>query len=232
MGPPRIVSSLWITVALLPACGGGGDDGTSADAGPDASGEITAAALRDAIASCTVLGGKYASDDGLPSTIDICTAPNAVFWKSDLDVDCDGKMSAACNLMTDPAYQNQTAATDSQGMPLDAATLPYVVLPSPSTLWNFRMSGLAMGSVVAVIYQDHVEYGIAGDTGPTAIIGEASYRMAELLGINPDPSTGGADAGVAYIAFTGVDAEVMVTEDHDAAVRIGVSRARALLGLP
>ena len=230
MGPPRIVSSMLITVVWLTACGG--DDGTSPDAGPDAGGEVTAAALLDAIASCTVLGGKYASDDSLPATVDICTAPNAVFWKADLDVDCDGKMSAACNLTTDPSYQNQTAATDSQGMPLDAATLPYVVFPSPSTLWNFRTSGLAMGSVVAVIYQDHVEYGVAGDTGPSAIIGEASYRMAELLGIDPDPSTGGADSGVAYIAFTGPDAEVMVTEDHAEAVQIGVAHARALLGLP
>jgi len=224
------MSSMVITVAWLAACGG--DEGMGPDAGPDASSEVTAAGLLDAIASCTVLGGRYASDDSLPATVDICTAPNAVFWKADLDVDCDGKMSVACNLMTDPSYQNQTAATDSQGMPLDAATLPYVVLPSPSTLWSFRTSGLAMGSVVAVIYQDRVEYGVAGDTGPTDIIGEASYRMAELLGIDPDPSTGGADTGVAYIAFTGVDAEVMVTEDHAEAVRIGVSRARALLGLP
>lgn len=214
---------------LLAACGG--DDAMTA--GPDASpSDVTAAALLDAIASCNVVGGPYASDSGGPALVDICAAPAAVFWKADLDVDCDGKTSDVCNFNTDPAYQDQTAASDSQGMPLDAATLPYVVLPSPSTRWSYRTAGLAMGSVVAVIYGDHVEYGVAGDTGPADIIGEASYAMAASLGIDPDPATGGADAGVAYIAFTGPDAEVMVTEDHGEAVRIGVAHARALLGLP
>lgn len=220
-----------VVMLALAACGG--DDGmTGPDAGVDASGEVTAAALLDALASCTVVGGQYATDDSLPATVDICHLPNAVFWKSDLDIDCDGKPSDVCNSLTDPSFQSQTAATDSQGMPLDAATLPYVVLPSPSTRWSYKTSGLAMGSVVAVIYGDHVEYGVAGDTGPTTIIGEASYRMAELLGIDPDPATGGADAGVAFIAFTGADAEVMVTEDHSEAVQIGLAHARALLGLP
>src|SRR6185503_2965501 len=113
--------------------------------------------------------------------IPICGLPGAVFWKADLDVDCDGKMTAQCNLPTDPAYQNQTAATDSMGQPLDAAALPYVVIPGKSTRFDYSAAGLKMGSVFAVIYKDTVMYGVAGDIGPTAIIGEASYRMAELL---------------------------------------------------
>jgi hypothetical protein len=131
--------------------------------------------------------------------------------------------------MTDPSFQAQTSATDSHGNYLDAATLPYVVVPLPSARFDYSAAGLQFGSVIAVIYQDKVEYGVFGDEGPTSIIGEASYRMAQLLGIDPDPSTGGVDSGVAYIAFTGPSAVTMVIEDHDEAVRIGTAKAQALI---
>jgi hypothetical protein len=124
---------------------------------------------------------------------------------------------------------NQTAASDSQGQPLDAAALPYVVLPGKSTRFDYAAAGLKMGSVFAVIYKDTVQYGVAGDVGPTAVIGEASYKMAELLGIDPDPATGGTDEEVDYIGFTGADAVAVPIEDHDRAVSIGLERARALI---
>lgn len=225
----------WVIVllGLVAACG----DDAAMDPGPDAAeilpdapGDPTAAQLLGAISTCNVVGGKYAKDSGGAATVDICGLTGAVFWKADLDVDCDGKMTAKCNLGTDPAYMNQTAATDSMGNALDAAALPYVVVPGVSTRWSYRAAGLAMGSVVAVIYGDHLEYGVLGDVGPVAAIGEASYRMAELLTINPNPSTGGTAAEVAYIAFTGMAAEVDVIEDHAMAVEIGVAHAKLLLG--
>jgi hypothetical protein len=86
-----------------------------------------------------------------------------------------------------------------------------------------------MGSVFVVIYNDGLQYGVAGDVGPTALIGEASYRMAELLGIDPDPRTGGTDDPVAYIGFTGADAVVDPIEDPQRAVSLGIEKARALL---
>jgi hypothetical protein len=70
---------------------------------------------------------------------------------------------------------------------------------------------------------------VLGDVGPTAEIGEASYAMASALGIDPDPSTGGVDGGVAYIAFTGASAIVDPIEDHDDAVAVGVAHATALI---
>jgi len=219
---------------LLAACGGGAgtmDPGPDATITPDAAGDPTAAQLLGAISTCTVIGGKYAKDVGGAATVDICGLTNAVYWKADLDVDCDGKMTTQCSLATDPDYMNQTAATDSHNMPLDAATLPYVVVPGVSSRWSYRASGLAMGSVVAVIYGDHLEYGVIGDVGPVSAIGEASYAMAKSLTIDPNPRTGGTAAEVAYIAFTGVTAEVDVIEDHAMAVQIGVARAKALLGL-
>jgi len=226
-------------VLALAGCGGGGGmtapDGDMAgmvDAPADADAAPTAADLLSKLATCTRAGGDYATDSGGTQDIPICGLANAVFWKADLDVDCDGKTSTQCNLNTDPAYQNQTSATDSHGDPLDAATLPYVVVPLPSTRFDYTAAGLALGSVIAVIYNDHVEYGVFGDEGPSSIIGEASYRMAQLLSIDPDPSTGGTDSGVAYIAFTGSDAVVPVIEDHAMAVQLGIAKARALVAGP
>lgn len=221
-----------LLLALAAACddGGGMDPGPDAEVAPDAAGDPTAAQLSAALATCNVVGGKYAKDSGGTATVDICGLTGAVFWKADLDVDCDGKMSAKCSLSTDPDYMSQTAASDSQGMPLDAAALPYVVVPGVSTRWSYRAAGLAMGSVVAVIYGDHLEYGVLGDVGHVAAIGEASYRMAELLTINPDPRVGGTAAEVAYVAFTGTGAEVDVIEDHAMAVALGIAHVKTLLG--
>jgi hypothetical protein len=165
----------------------------------------------------------------LPSNIPICGLKGAVFWKADLDVDCDGKQSPQCNLQTDAAYQSQTSATDSNGDPLDAATLPFVVVPLPSSRFDYKAAGLKLGSVIAVIYSGKIEYGVFGDEGPKAIIGEASYAMAQSLGINPDPSIGGVDSGVTYIAFTGAAAVAATIEDHPATVKLGEQLAATLL---
>lgn len=220
------------------ACADEGATGTPPDDAPDGKADDpgdtapTAAELFALLDSCDVIGGSYATDDGEAETIDICGLTGAVAWTADLDVDCDGQESMLCNIDADPAYQSETAASDSHGDPLDAATLPYVVFPGKSARFYYRDHGLAMGSVVAVLYADRVEYGVAGDVGPSDLIGEASYAMADALGIDPDPSFGGSDGPVGYIAFTGTDARPDVIEDHDEAVRIGVAHARALLATP
>ena len=225
-------------VIAIAACGGGGGsakpDSAQAmvDASPDAPGPPTASELLAKLATCNKVGGDYATDSGGAATIPICGLSSAVFWKADMDIDCDGKMTTQCNSTTDPSWQNQTSATDSMGNPLDAANLPYVVVPLPSSRFDYMTGGLALGSVIAVIYNDKVEYGVFGDEGPSSIIGEASYRMAQNLGIDPDPATGGVDTGVAYIAFTGASAVVPVIEDHDMAVQLGIAKARALLAGP
>lgn len=198
---------------------------------PDAPGDPTAAELLAAVADCSmVVGGPYMDGPGQPNDVNICGFMGAVAWTSDLDVDCDGKQTAQCNVQTDPNFMNQTAANDSQGNPLDAAALPYVVLPGVSTRWDYRASGLGMRSVIAVIYADQVVYGAAGDVGPTAYIGEASYAMAAALGIDPNPRTGGTSGPVTYIAFTGMESRVTPIEDHAAATALGIARAKLLLG--
>jgi hypothetical protein len=230
----------WLALIALVGCGtshameppdGANPDGMAPGdtAGDGMIAPPTAAELLAKLATCNRVGGNYATDSGEAQTISICGLANAVFWKADLDIDCDGKPSAECNSMTDPSFQAQTSATDSHGDYLDSAMLPYVVVPLPSARFDYNAAGLEYGSVIAVIYQDKVEYGVFGDEGPTTIIGEASYRMAQSLGIDPDPSTGGADSGAAYLAFTGPSAVTMVIEDHDEAVRIGIAKAQALL---
>ena len=200
---------------------------TTGEAGPP-----DAAQLLALTADCLMISnGGYQSDDddGAPADIPVCGLAGAVFWTADMDIDCDGKMSAQCNPQTDGAYQDQTSAEDSQGDPLDAASLPYVVVPLPSARFDYTQGGLALGSVIAVIYQGQVRYGVFGDEGPENIIGEASYAMAASLGIDPDPAVGGSDGPVTYIAFTGPAAVVRTMEDHDEAVQIGEARAAELL---
>lgn len=182
---------------------------------------VTAADLLAELSSCQQLAGttKFKSDAGSSSTIPLCGLSGAIWWKADLDVDCDGGTSAVCK--SDPTYQAQTAATDSKGKPLDASKLPFVVIPGTSKGFNYKTAGLKMGSVVAVIYQDKLSFGILGDVGPMGVIGEASYATAVELGINPSPTSGGVDSGVTYIAFTGAAAVVTTKEDHAEAVQLG-----------
>jgi hypothetical protein len=222
----------WVVLFAIAGCGSSDANSPPDASTPDSPADPTAAELLGKLATCNKVGGDYATDAGLTQNIPICGLTSAVFWKADMDIDCDGKQTTQCNPTTDPSYQNQTSATDSHGNPLDAANLPYVVVPLPSTRFDYSAAGLAFGSVIAVIYQDKVEYAVFGDEGPSSIIGEASYATAMALGIDPNPSTGGVDSGVAYIAFTGASAVDPVIEDHAMAVQIGIAKARALLTGP
>jgi hypothetical protein len=206
--------------------GTGGSGGT----GGGMSGPPTADQLLALLGSCTpVSTGFYKTDNdpNAPADISICGLQGAVFWKADLDVDCDGGKEPACK--DDASYLPDTSATDTQGNPLDASTLPYVVVPLPSSRFDYNAAGLSLGSVIAVIYKGQVRYGIFGDEGPKTIIGEASYAMAQSLGIDPDPNFGGVDSGVTYIAFTGAGAVVTQNENHDEAVAIGEELAAGLI---
>jgi hypothetical protein len=149
--------------------------------------------------SSVVSTHKYATDEGGAANLDICSINGAVFWKADMDIDCDGRDIGDGKCPgNDCCYQPQTAYTNKNGMPLAASLTPYVVIPS-----DFKYTGLKGGTVVAVIYNGKLQYAVFGDTGPTTIIGEASYACAEKLGINPDPGNGGTGSGVTYIAFVG-----------------------------
>ncbi|WLW51014.1 glycoside hydrolase family 75 protein [Streptomyces sp. YU58] len=188
-------------------------------------GTVGAAELLAKVTSCTRISqGEYRTDEEARATVPVCGTDGAVFWKADMDIDCDGQRTARCNENTDPWFQPDTAFHQSDGRPLRSDSLPYVVVPSVSETWSYPSAGIGGGGVVAVIHDGKVQYAVVGDTGPKRIIGEASYATAEALGIDPDPATGGTDAEVTYILFP--HSRVSPIENHDAAVALGDRLAR------
>ncbi|MGW4439825.1 glycoside hydrolase family 75 protein [Streptomyces sp. NPDC004596] len=188
-------------------------------------GAVTAADLLDRVRTCDrVSRGRYRTDDASSAKVPVCGTRGAVFWKADLDIDCDGRPTDRCNRRTDPLFTAATAYQQSDGRHLNAASLPYIVLPVPSRIWDHRDYGIRGGSVAAVIYRDRVQYAVVGDAGPRDIIGEASYATARGLGIHADPISGGAASGVTYIVFK--DSHVTPIENPRAAVQAGERLAR------
>ncbi|MFJ4537184.1 glycoside hydrolase family 75 protein [Streptomyces tibetensis] len=181
---------------------------------------VSATDLLAEVRECTpVSRGRYRSDNGAPANIPVCGTRDVVFWKADLDIDCDGRPGPRCNVRTDPYFAASTAYPQSDGRPLSAERLPFIVVPAPSRRWDYRDHGIGGGSVVAVVYRDLVRYAVVGDAGPQGIIGEASYATAKALGIRADPHGGGAPSGVTYIVFK--NTKVSPIEDHAAAVAEG-----------
>ncbi|GAA4026269.1 hypothetical protein GCM10022247_58860 [Allokutzneria multivorans] len=204
---------------------------TQAGAEPAALAGPTAAQVKAAVAKCTtqVSSGKYAQDAGGSSTIPVCKTNGAVHWKADFDIDCDGQVTTKCNKQTDPYFQPETAWQQSNGKHLNSAALPFVVVPGISSKWSWKAAGITGGTVAAVVYKDKLVYAVVGDIGPTAIIGEGSYRLAELLGINPHPSTGGIGGAVVdYVLFPGVKASQI--ENQASAQSLGATAAAKLVG--
>ncbi|MEU6255875.1 glycoside hydrolase family 75 protein [Streptomyces sp. NPDC047043] len=188
-------------------------------------GEVPAADLLAKVRNCAQISrGRYRSDDGRPADIPVCGTRDAVFWKADLDIDCDGRPGPRCNRRTDPIFVAATAFQQSDRRYPSAERLPYIVVPGVSRIWNHRDHGVRGGSVAAVVYRKRVRYAVVGDVGPRNVIGEASYATAKALGIPTNPRGGGVPSGVTYIVFK--NSQVAPLEDHDAAVRLGRRLAR------
>lgn len=188
-------------------------------------GSVSAADLLARVRDCTpVSRGRYRTDEGAPATVPVCGTDEAVFWTADMDIDCDGRPGTRCNSRTDPLFSEATAYTQSDGRYLSAETLPYIVVPGVSALWDHHAHGVYGGSVAAVVYRDRVQYAVVGDVGPREIIGEASYATAEALGIRPDPHGGGTPSGVTYIVFR--NSRATPIESHASAVAVGERLAR------
>ncbi|WP_410564426.1 RICIN domain-containing protein [Amycolatopsis sp. cmx-4-61] len=175
-----------------------------------------------------ISNGKYSFDEGGAATVPVCQANGAVFFTADMDVDCDGVRTTQCNENTDCCFYPDTAFHTSTDQPLNAAQLPYIVLPQPTSTWDYRNYGIDGGSVVAVVYHNQVTYAVVGDTGPTSIVGEASYATAASLGINPDPKNGGTEGPVTYIVFPNTHVDPI--ENHANAVSLGEQVATQFAG--
>ncbi|GAA1683420.1 ricin-type beta-trefoil lectin domain protein [Fodinicola feengrottensis] len=220
---PLIIALVGLLLAVLAVSA---TPATPADASDP--GGPSASQLLAKVTNCQqISNGTYATDEGAGGAIPVCQAGGAVFFKADMDIDCDGVRTAQCNENTDCCFFNDTAFHTSTDQPLNAAQLPYIVLPQPSGIWNYEQSGIEGGAVVAVIYNNQVEYAVFGDTGPEDIIGESSYATAQALGIDPDPKTGGVASGVTYIVFPG--SSVNPIESHSTAVSLGQQLATSFV---
>ncbi|MFB7269156.1 glycoside hydrolase family 75 protein [Streptomyces sp. NPDC056244] len=232
-GPPGAKPQGGPPAPRLPADAGPVDPGFVEDAPPGdvpaGGGPVSAEALLSKVSHCRqISNGLYRTRANAPAAaVPVCDANGAVFWKADMDIDCDGQVTDRCNKRTDPYFQSATSYTESSGRALNAKELPYVVVPTPSRIWNFRNSGISGGSVAAVIHGDRVQYAVVGDTGPPGIIGEGSFAAARGLGIATDPSRGGVGEGVTYILFK--DSQVPSLEDQDTTARQGEELAKQFL---
>ncbi|MEY9988973.1 hypothetical protein ABIE67_001005 [Streptomyces sp. V4I8] len=201
----------------------------AADEGPEvrqeSDSDVSAADLLSKVRTCDpVSHGRYRSDSRAPANIPVCGARGAVFWKADMDIDCDGRPTRHCNRRTDPYFSAATAFQQSDGRHLNAERIPYIVVPTPSAIWDHGAHGIHGGSIAAVVYRGRVRYAVVGDVGPYDILGEASYATAKALGIPPDPRSGGTASGVTYIVFK--DTRVTPVEDAATVTRTGEQLAR------
>ncbi len=175
---------------------------------------VTPQRILDLFGTCdNKVGGGYPAGNDKPATAFVCESNGVIWWTAGMTVDCDGVVTNECNRTTDPDFTSDTTLHDSDGKPLDAAHLPYVVAPFPDKHWNFREHGVWLGAPVVVIYQGRMNCGILGDEGT---MGEASYAMAKSLGIDPDPVKGGTYSKMTYITFEHL--RVSPVEDHTKAV--------------
>jgi hypothetical protein len=150
------------------------------------------------------------------------TNPPVLVVQTSGAVDCDGQTTTKCNIHTDPAYQNDTSFHQSDGKPLNAATLPFYVLPVVGPYFDYTKNGIQGGQLGAIIYNNNMNYGVFGDEDANnRHIGEVSYAMAASIGIDPDPSTGGIESGVTFIIFTGSGYVVSPIESRLQAVTMG-----------
>ncbi len=184
----------------------------------------------------------YKLDNGM--TTSICSLKGgagnvggAIYFTADMDIDCDGLTTTHCpgtGADMDCCYQDQTSfsgpnsASNANGRELASENTPYVVVPQ-----DVRYPGLDQnngGNIVAVIYNNQLEFGVFGDQGPSDIIGEASVRTANGLGIPPSPALGGVGGGVTYIVFVGTGSQPADMENIPEIQSLGAQLTESLLG--
>jgi hypothetical protein len=210
--------------------------------GPSSEGNVSAASLLAWVAAHKTstylkVQNGFANRDGDPLTVSLYqygnSASGAVYFESNMDVDCDGSNSGACNGF-DPSHQNTLSCGCSvnEGGPVDADVTPFYVLPIGSP-FNSSGRGIDMGQVAACIYNNGSSTGIAyavflDEDGVSTEIGEGSAALSRFLGINPDPGYGGSESGNTYIVFPG--SRISDYANHSHAVSVGQAAAKALVG--
>ncbi|CEJ90007.1 Putative Chitosanase [[Torrubiella] hemipterigena] len=145
--------------------------------------------------------------------------PNAIFLKGNgqydnMDTDCDGLDNTAGDCGDDQTGQSQTAfqgLAQSYGIEdLNANIHTYVVFGNEggNPSFNPQNHGIKPLSVMAVVCNNQVYYGVWGDTNGGTTTGEAAISLGQICfpneGIRGNNGHGPND--VLYIAFTGDEA--------------------------
>jgi len=121
-------------------------------------------------------------------------------------VDGDGDPT---NHFHDRCYQKDTSLHTPDGKPIDAYTLPYVVL---NPYIAASLPAVFLGALALVSYKGKTVNAVIGDVGPPHKVGEGSEALARALGIPESSVSGGFDHDpahpVEWILFPGKPAEV------------------------
>lgn len=137
-------------------------------------------------------------------TLDEIDGQEEVHFRADMDIDCDG---SGGNPHHDPYFQPDTTL-HHDGKALNAETVPFIVVP-PIVCQQTRGKVLGCRAKVRNLRTGITAEAVVGDIGPRSKVGEGSPALATMLGINPNPNTGGEDDPVIdYWIYPGVPAVV------------------------
>jgi hypothetical protein len=119
---------------------------------------------------------------------------------------------------------------------VDAATIPYVVLP-PVGLKHAKLGDFATvvklknGKIAAAI--------VADESAPELKLGEGSIALANALDIDSNPRYGGSDGGVAYVVYPGSGngkpralEDIIANSQHQFQTWGGLDKLKACLTTP
>lgn len=124
-----------------------------------------------------------------------------VSFLADADIDCDG---TGGNPHHDPCFQPHTRYQPD----LCAEEVPYIVVP-PVVLTQTKGKVLGSHCEVTNVRNGKSAVALVGDSGPTRKIGELSPVLAVLLGLDPNPNSGGTeDKIILYTIYVGRPAQV------------------------
>ena len=102
-------------------------------------------------------------------------AGGEIYYDSLLDLDSDGSIYNT----DDQTGQSDTTLHQPDGSPVDADAVPFFVLPG---IGFYQKFGIKLGDIASVIYQDHVEFAVFVDHGPSKKLGEGSIALHRALG--------------------------------------------------
>ncbi|GJN94318.1 hypothetical protein Rhopal_007392-T1 [Rhodotorula paludigena] len=129
--------------------------------------------------------------------------PTYVWWVSNMDIDCDGSEGTTGPCASDQSFLGDTAFQDDQGSNIDAQSVQYVVI-NQGDAFEPTQHNIEPLSVVAVVCNGKLTYGVWADTNALGSMGEASVYLGRVCyGSQINGNYGHSEADVLYIAFPG-----------------------------